>query len=110
VGPGAVIAAGAAPGTSVAAAQWFDRSGIHIRVYYQDMGGNIDEQSADSGQWQTDRSFAAAPGSGLAAAHWLDIIRGAHVRVYYQDSQNVIREQCYDTGAWAAGQFVLPTR
>jgi kumamolisin len=103
----------ATPGTGLAAVFWSDpapTNASHLRVYYQDPGGLICEQSADGGQWQTDRSFAAAPGSGLAAAHWLDITRGAHVRVYYQDPQNVIREQCYDTGAWLTGQFVLPTR
>ena len=163
-GPGAVIAAGAAAGSSIAAMAWTDPSGLHIRVYYQDTGGTvreqcydagtggwqpgqftapsaapgthltgvtfsdpgsnvahlrvyyqdtgglIHEQSADSGQWQTDRSFAAAPGSGLAVARWLDVASGPHLRIYYQDTLNVIREECYDTGAWATGLFVAPTR
>jgi hypothetical protein len=82
----------------------------HLRVYYQDTGGLIHEQSADSGQWQTDHSFGAAPGSGLAVARWLDAASGPHRRVYYQDTQNVIREQCYDTGVWVTGSFVVPTQ
>jgi kumamolisin len=110
--PGQFTAPSAAPGTSLAAVSWSDAGtgAAHLRVYYQDTGGLIHEQSAESGQWQPDRSFGAAPGSGLAVARWLDIANGAHLRVYYQDPENVIREQCYDTGAWVTGSFVVPTQ
>jgi hypothetical protein len=109
--PGRFTAPAAAPVTGLAAVTWSDAGTnvAHLRVYYQDTGGLIHEQSADSGQWQTARSFGAAPGSGLAATSWHDP-SGGHVRVYYQDPQNVIREECYDTGAWVTGSFVLPTR
>ncbi len=101
---------GAATGSGIAVVNWGDSLGLHIRVYYQDTGGLIHEQSAESGQWQTDHSFGAAPGSGLAVARWHDVANGPHLRVYYQDPQNVIREQCYDTGAWVTGSFVVPTQ
>lgn len=94
-------------GGGLAAVDWADAGGAHVRVYYQDAQNLVREHAYEAGEWQAGATLAtAASGSGLAATRWLDD-DGVHIRIYYQNAQNLICEHAYDGGRWQSGATLV---
>ncbi|KAL1748021.1 fungal fucose-specific lectin-domain-containing protein [Schizophyllum fasciatum] len=96
--------------TSLAAFQYVNNTGRHMRVFCQVEGSNrIQEISHDgsNGRWFRGATLPAAlSGTGIAAVVY--DFRGLRFRVYYQTEDLALREHCLDlagNGTWFAGEF-----
>jgi len=92
------------PGTSIAATSWLIGGAPHLRVYTQDLDGNIRESRWD-GSWLggTNKEIIAKakPYSALACFNFND---GKSIRVYYINADNMVQETCQDNfGNWYPG-------
>ncbi|KAI1460350.1 hypothetical protein F4805DRAFT_454774 [Annulohypoxylon moriforme] len=86
-----------------------DANGAHIRVYYQDVDGNIRETFYDDGQgWNTRQKDVVGKGklnTGIAATSWN---QGTEIRVYFLSPTNQVVERYYSGGAagsWKDGSL-----
>jgi len=89
---------------STAVVSWFDKSGLHIRVYSTD-GYNVMERCLDQGStvWVTGQF--KAPGGAVSATCWVDSAGNNHIRVYCT-WQNVTTEWANDTPTgWGKGTY-----
>ncbi|KAL7265850.1 hypothetical protein RUND412_011622 [Rhizina undulata] len=90
--------------TTLASTKFTDGNGLHLRVYYQDINGNIKESFWDQGTGWNLRGnglvVKAKLNSPIAVVSWAS---GTQIRVYYLNDQNRVSEKVYSGGA--AGQW-----
>jgi hypothetical protein len=93
------------PGTSITATRW-DNNGTELRVYTQDIQGNIrearySEETGWSGGTSKDIIVKAKPNSSMAAISRSLYVLGYYycdeIRLYYISPDNILREYGIDT-------------
>jgi len=86
--------------TPLAALSFQDGNGLHIRVYYQDVEGNIRETFFDDANgWQRRPEDIVGRGklnTGIAAISWDN---GTQIRIYFLSQEDQVVERVYSAGA-----------
>ncbi|KAH9897835.1 fungal fucose-specific lectin-domain-containing protein [Cubamyces lactineus] len=90
--------------TSIAALQYEDGDGVHIRVYFQEAGCQEIQEFRNDGSWVRGAILPTALGGTRIAAAVCDS-EGVQVRVYYQAPDLYILEHCLSDNEWYPGSF-----
>ncbi|KAL1679136.1 fungal fucose-specific lectin-domain-containing protein [Schizophyllum commune] len=94
----------AAFNTSIAAFQYENDTGLHIRVYCQEDGSNEIQEFCNDGRWFRGATLPSAlSGTSIAAIPFE--FNGLQFRVYYQTDDLYIREQVLNNDGWSSGDF-----